>query len=117
MRTMGVTTALRLVSVLIIPIAPALLIPSGEAGDFGAAEHQSIPCSNCHSILASTDETSVTAPDLGARCRDCHLKLAEADARSSLTFHQDTRRPCLECHSFHSTSSISAVGSKFEFAY
>ncbi|HVP07070.1 MAG TPA: cytochrome c3 family protein [Candidatus Acidoferrum sp.] len=102
---------------LIIPVAPALLIPNGEAGDFGTAEHQSIPCSNCHSILAATDETSVTASDLGARCHDCHLKLAEADAKSSLRFHQDAKRSCLDCHSFHSTSSISAEGNRFEFVY
>ncbi len=117
MRTMGVTTALRLLSALIIPLVPALLIPSGEAGDFRIADHQSVPCSNCHLIFASTDGSSITVPDLGARCRDCHLTLAEADAKSSLTFHQDVKRACLDCHSFHTTSSISAAGAKFKLVY
>lgn len=80
------------------------------------AAHRAIDCSECHRLIASTEEIHPGPTELWRKCEDCHDRSALA-AGDSLQFHRSSSRPCTDCHSFHSTSRITAGQVLFRFRF
>jgi predicted CXXCH cytochrome family protein len=75
------------------------------------AGHSNMDCSVCHSLVASLDETEV--PSSTRSCRSCHGALSGSEDRLAAVFHRNQNRSCGDCHLFHETGMITAVGNVF----
>jgi hypothetical protein len=72
--------------------------------------HLSAECRLCHAMVATTDNAVPASTNRSAKCLTCHETGALTGQN---TFHERTRRDCLDCHSFHRSDLLTAGG--FEF--
>ncbi|MEW6050985.1 MAG: hypothetical protein AB1644_07995 [Candidatus Zixiibacteriota bacterium] len=88
-------------------------VHQGNAGESSVASHLNIDCSRCHAVVASVGDGNAAMPDFDTQCRSCHTNLVRIDQSNSLSFHQNSSRPCRECHSFHEPMGITVGDRQF----
>ena len=76
------------------------------------AGHAKIDCADCHSLVASLDETAA-APSPTRLCRSCHDLTGDKPVGLAAVFHENPNRSCGDCHLFHEPGMISASGNIF----
>lgn len=109
-RHIAIVTALAVPLIIVISLASPRAVSNRPGG------HDEIACSQCHQLFASVS-TSFQDIDLSVQCKRCHKVQAAGASDSPLTFHDDTERSCLTCHSFHHTEQVSARGRIFSFDF
>ncbi|PWB75579.1 hypothetical protein C3F09_02100 [candidate division GN15 bacterium] len=89
----------------VVLVGFVLLVHLSRAKDQPSRPHEAAECSICHVAVADIDGADMAFIDASTRCRSCHLRLDEL-RNPKLTFHADTSRRCLDCHTFHSPDEV-----------
>lgn len=77
--------------------------------------HESVSCSDCHSLVAENENLSLLVDDSDLRCTECH-DLSEFPTRLATAFHASGRRDCSGCHLFHTPRRLRVGDSSFQHA-
>ena len=94
-----------------------ILVCSGQPvlGDSNPADpHQIVPCGNCHALLADVGDQAQPSKMDPKKCRECHfVDGTNPPEDKSVTFHANSDRNCVDCHSFHHKEVIRAGEKQF----
>ena len=77
--------------------------------------HKNKQCNECHSLIASIDNTPFSFNHIDAECRSCHSSIMKKNKEIELGFHNDLNRPCRNCHSYHDPGNVLAGDRTFYF--
>lgn len=88
---------------------------SADSEQSSTDPHKEAECATCHKMVSSVNNTgyAITNQD----CLKCHDPNKISSNLSSLNFHKDPTRNCLDCHSFHDKATIQAKGTNFKFNF
>ncbi len=86
---------------------------SGKSQSPSDDPHKGASCSDCHELVAKVGGVGFSRDDLNRKCSQCHQYAMLQKSDRGLGFHGDPERPCLDCHSFHRSSTINARGREF----
>lgn len=104
-----------LTSLLVIGIALASASDPDHSSNSQASAHKTLDCARCHS-LKSQATSFVSAQGRVELCTKCHDQSVEETTAWSDIFHQDKKRPCTDCHSFHNPSTIKTEDRQFSLS-
>jgi hypothetical protein len=86
-------------------------------GSGPVATHGQTPCPTCHTLRADATTPSEPRADFDRQCRNCHSGTPSESLADGFSFHSHQERACLDCHSFHDPSVITAGGRSFRLEY
>lgn len=85
-----------------------------EKHDIGKA-HKELACAKCHT-LQSNQTSFASAKGRIELCVECHDRSDKGEAGWSDIFHNDRKRPCSDCHSFHNPTTIKTEDKQFSLS-
>jgi predicted CXXCH cytochrome family protein len=98
-------------------IAIAILFHTGQTENKPNEHHSNIPCSKCHEVMAQLNYEGFSTARINSQCYSCHRIVEENMTGFRPGFHRDTKRSCLDCHSFHKSAQLTAGERQFNFDY
>jgi len=113
-------SAVRKSAPIVLAVLMALLLdlfPARTGNDAGGTGHKQVACGVCHEMMAQLDAEEFSTQNIDRRCRGCHLIIENRIGDGSLGFHDDRKRSCLDCHSYHDLTRLDASGKEFQFQY
>jgi len=78
--------------------------------------HKTEDCSSCHVLVASINDNNIPVMQIDRECRSCHEARMAGNVKNMLGFHNDSKRSCRECHSFHNPRNLMAGSRTFQMS-